>query len=86
MKGLGRSIRYWFFYMEQTFLMLVAIGAIVSIFQILMLSEEVADRVVSSYIPMMGCISIIAILMSAATYFIPQSLSSGGTRKEVFGG
>ena len=86
MKGLGRSIRYWFFYMEQTFLVLLAVGAVVSTFQVYMLGEETANKVVSAYIPMMGCISIIAILMSAATYFIPQSLSSGGTRKEIFAG
>ncbi len=84
MKGLARSVYYWMYNMEKTFaIMFLTVTAIVT-FQVMVSGRGMDVVVLQMYVPMVGSIMLIALLMNNATHFIPQSLSYGGTRKEVF--
>ena len=84
MKGLARSVYYWMYNMEKTFaIMFLTVTAIVT-FQVMVSGRGMDVVVPQMYVPMVGSIMLIALLMNNATHFIPQSLSYGGTRKEVF--
>ena len=83
MKGIGRSIHYWLINLEKVFLAMVGTVAVMSI---LMGAGDRMDfiEMLNLYLPMMGGIFAIAIMLSASTYYIPQSLSLGATRKETY--
>lgn len=83
MKGIGRSIHYWFINLEKVFL---AMTGTVAVMSVLMGTGEVVSFVemLNLYLPMMGGIFAIAIMLTASTYYIPQSLSMGATRKETY--
>ncbi|MBP3542928.1 MAG: hypothetical protein J6J86_01740 [Lachnospiraceae bacterium] len=84
MKGYMRALLYWMLNIEKVFAIMVAtIVAVV----LLMTSADgglEAREMVKIYLPMMGGILCMAIMMSASSYYIPQSMSMGATRKEVF--
>ena len=86
MKGFMRSIYYWFYNLEKVFLAMVATIAVVLLFNLLMNDSAGILYLLEIYLPMIGGIFSVAVMMSAATNYIPQSLSLGGTRKEVFAG
>lgn len=87
MKGYMRSIFYWFYNLEKFFGAMVATFAAVLLFNVLLndSASTVSNRW-EIYLPMIGGIFSVAVMMSAAVNYIPQSLSLGGTRKEVFAG
>lgn len=83
MKGIGRSIHYWFINLEKVFLAMTGTVAVVSI--LMGAGDEVSFvEMLNIYLPMMGGIFAMAIMMTASTHFIPQSLSMGATRKETY--
>ena len=86
MRGIGKSIYYWLYNMEKTFGAMFLVVAAVITFQVLMGGADMEFGTSQMYVPMMGSIMLIAMLMNNATHFIPQSLSYGGTRKEVLVG
>lgn len=83
MNGVIRSVRYWLMNMEKVFLAMIGTVILMSV---LLGSDEDLGVVsmLNLYLPMMGGIFAIAIMMSASTQFIPQSLSMGATRKDTF--
>ncbi len=83
MKGYMRALLYWMLNIEKVFAIMVA-----TIVVVVLLTSAVdgleAREMVQLYLPMMGGILCMAIMMSASSYYIPQSMSMGATRKEVF--
>lgn len=86
MRGTGRSIRYWLYNMEKTYAIMFLTVAVITVFQAATNGMYMLYQMPQVYFPMIGSIFLIAMLMNGANHFIPQSLSSGGTRKEVFAG
>lgn len=73
--------------MERTFVMMAAtIAAVLAIQTIGSGSMETVYFMLQKYFPMLGSIFVIAMLLNSANHFIPQSISNGGTRKEIFAG
>lgn len=86
MRGIGRSLRYWLYNMEKTYAIMFLTVAAIMAFQVILNGPHTLYYMPRTYFPMIGSIFLIAMLMNGANSFIPQSLSSGGTRKEVFVG
>ncbi len=86
MKGLGRSVYYWLYNLEKTFVIMFATISAIVAFQVLVNGGDLSAVMPQMYIPMIGSIMLIAMFMNNAVHFIPQSLSYGGTRKDVFMG
>lgn len=88
MKAIMRSLYYWIYNMEKVFLIMIATMAAVLLIQLLMQGEaermDIVVNVLEGYTPMLGSLFALAMSMSCATYYIPQSLTSGGSRKEVY--
>lgn len=83
MKGIGRSIHYWLINLEKIFLAMV--GSVVLMSVLLGMNDGMSFiEILNIYLPMMGGIFAIAIMLSASTHYIPQSLSMGATRKETY--
>lgn len=83
MKGYMRALLYWMLNIEKVFAIMVATIVVVVLLTSAADGLE-AREMVQLYLPMMGGILCMAIMMSASSYYIPQSMSMGATRKEVF--
>lgn len=83
MKGQIRALKYWLFNIEKVFA--VMIGTVVVVLLLSVASDGLnLAELLQMYLPMIGGIFSIAIMMSASAYYIPQSLSMGATRRETF--
>lgn len=84
MKGYGRSIAYWGWFVEKYFLLML--GTILVIVAAMGLLNEDYNmmNMIPTYLPMMGAIVVIVCAFNGPIYFIPQAISLGGTRKETF--
>lgn len=87
MKGFVRSIVYWFYNLEKVFAAMLAVIAAVMLMNVLINGSAagLAD-LLKMYLPIIGAIFPVSIMISVSTNSIPQSLSLGATRKEVFAG
>lgn len=83
MKGYLRGLAYWLLNVEKVFGAMIATIAVVVLLTASGNGLE-ASEMLRLYLPMMGGIFCLAIMMSASSYYIPQSMSMGATRKEVF--
>lgn len=81
MKGIGRSLYYWLYNIEKVFLAVIAMVIIISVLG----TEDKMGFIgmMNMYLPLIGGIYAVAIMLTASTCYIPQSLSMGATRKET---
>lgn len=83
MKGYLRGMRYWLWMLEKVLLIMIVTGVLVTVIAGGG-SEEAMCGMLRMYLPMFGGIFCFAIMLSASSSYIPQSMSMGATRKEVF--
>ncbi len=83
MSGYKRSFLYWFRIMEQQFLIWIGSCLVVAVF---FGTGEDSREILASYIPMMGIIMILVFSMNGPVLYIPQGISFGATRREIFTG
>lgn len=83
MSGYKRSFLYWFRIMEQQFL--IWIGTIL-VFAVIFGTGEDSREMLASYLPMMSAIMIMVFCMNGPVLYIPQGISFGATRREIFTG
>lgn len=83
MKGIGRSIHYWLLNTEKVFLAMIATVVVMSVL-LGMDDRETFMDMMNLYLSLLGGIFAVAIMLTASTHYIPQSLSMGATRKETY--
>lgn len=86
MKGYGRSIAFWGFFMEKFFVLVLGTVLVMVVVMGLINEDYSLIDMIPTYLPMMGGIVIIVYAFNGPTNFIPQAVSFGGTRKETFFG
>lgn len=81
MKGMGRSLCYWGYTIEKSFLTMTV--SLLAILLLLSLMEgKPAYELMPSYIVMMGLVFVLIQFMNNANYHVPLTLSYGSTRME----
>ena len=85
MKGQIRALKYWLFNIEKVFAVMIGTIVVVLLLSVGPDGLNLAE-LLRMYLPMIGGIFTIAIMMSASAYYIPQSMSMGATRRETFWG
>lgn len=87
MSEYGRNLKFWCCMMEKQFFMMLGIIAVVCALNIAVRGDaEFLFRFFPTYLPMMGMIAILSMLLNGIKIYFPQAVSLGGTRKGVFTG